>query len=430
MIYTLCIYFPVNRLRICLYGIKGSGLAALAAYLSDYGLDVYGYDKSEELFTDSELKKHNIVFKDFSYFSFDNEDCDILIYSSAFREMFLKETLRRYIKIEYHEFVAFILRGYKVIGVSGTHGKTTCVGMLDAMFNHSTSLIQGDGVGRFVDSDFVILECCEYMDHFLNYSPYIWVILSIELDHTDYFKNYTDYRNSFIKFANRCDRVLTYDLYHLDLNNEYLVGTRTDSTYYYNIKRSHDKGFIADLYISNDTIKNEQIDYIGEYMVKLYTFCLSVADMLGMNIEYARNNIRKFKCVKRRFNLSSVDNAIFVDDYAHQPSQIKNVFNSVSQMKPSYKKVLIFKPDRLSRINDFYNEFIKSFNLFDEVYLLNNDKDKEELVKRMVKENQKVKMYNSEVGKEKEDAVYCFLSSKKISNELEEVKLNRKALNT
>lgn len=419
----------MNKLHICLYGIKGSGLAALAMFLFDYGVDIYGYDKSDKLFTELELNYRNILIKPFEEFNADDEECDVLIYSSAYKDMFDSLTLSYMVK-EYHEFLSFIIKGVKVIGVSGTHGKTTCVGMLDALTNHEFSLIQGDGKGRYKKNRWMIVECCEYQDHFLSYNPQISLILSIELDHTDYFKDYQQYRNSFKKFASRSQKVFTYDTYHLDLNNEYLIGERSDSKYQYKILNANSDGFIVDINLDGRIIKNEIIPFIGKHMVKLYVFALAVAMHLDIDIDIARTRLKSFKPVKRRFNMTRDENTIYIDDYAHQPTQINNIFACCDQINKQAKKVLIFKPDRLTRINDFYLEFIKSFLLFDEVYLVNKDSDKNSIVSKMLTENPKIKLFNNMVGKNQKETIFCFLSSKKIDQEILIVKANRKGANT
>lgn len=419
----------MNKLRICLYGIKGSGLAALAMLLFDYGVDIYGYDKRDKLFTELELNSRNIIIKPFEEFNEDEEECDILIYSSAFKDMFNSLTLS-YMLMEYHEFLSFIIKGVKVIGVSGTHGKTTCVGMLDALTNKEFSLIQGDGKGRYKKNRWMIVECCEYQDHFLSYNPQISFILSIELDHTDYFKDYQQYRSSFKKFACRSQKVFTYDIYHLDLNNEYLIGERSDSKYQYKILNTNRDGFIVDINLDGRIIKNETVPFIGKHMVKLYVFALVAALNLGIDIDIARERLKSFKPVKRRFNMTRDENTIYIDDYAHQPAQINNVFACCEQMNKQAKKVLIFKPDRLTRIKDFYLEFIKSFLLFDEVYLVNKDSDKNSIVSKMLTESPKIKLFNNMVGKNKKETIFCFLSSKKIDQEILIVKTNRKGANT
>jgi len=415
----------VNKLRICLYGIKGSGLAALAQYLDDYGVFVYGYDKSEELFTEVELKRRNIIYYPFSYFLNQQEHCDILIYSTAYKENLKSIDKSKILMLEYHEILSFMMEGKYVIGVSGTHGKTTTVGMLDYLFNHKFSLIQGDGVGRYISKAPVIMECCEYKDHFLLYKPKLGLILSVELDHTDYFSSYNQYRESFKMFGKNCEKYYCYDLYHFDLANECLIGKKEDSYYHYNITKRGSDGFIINLYLGNKLIRGEKIPFVGEYMIKLYLFCLAVAEHFKMNLNLARKRIKQFKGVKRRFNIVKKSKTIYVDDYAHQPSQIENIYKTITQISPTYLKVLIFKPDRASRLHDFKDEFVKSFLLFDKTYILNHDDDKEKLVQEIIEENPQIKRYNESVGKDSKPCIYCFLSSKKVSNEIKQVMINR-----
>lgn len=413
----------MNKLRVALYGIKGSGLAALALYLDDYGFCVFGYDKGESLFTETRLKERGIKIINFEDLEADKEvPFDLLIYSSAYKDSEIIEKLKNYsCCFEYHEFLSFLLRDKRMIGVSGTHGKTTLVSLIDQMFERKLDLIEGDGYGRGRGKEEIITECCEYRDHFLAYNPYYAVITSIELDHTDYFHSYQDYLESFINFAKRAKKVMVYDIYSSYFKDAIRVGTLEHSDYRYVIKMKDRKGFIVDIYTPKKIYKNLHLPFYGEHMIKLFTFALAIGLEEGKDDRRLINNLLGYKPARRRAEISRYEDYIIVDDYAHQPSQIENIYSLAAQIAPTYKKVVIFLPDRLSRLQDFYHEFKRALSLFDEAFVVNKDPQKEPLINQLTRES-KIKIYKKESLEAISQAIYLVLSSKKIDDIVSDIK--------
>lgn len=317
----------MQQIRVLLYGIKGSGLAALALFLTDYGLKVSGYDVEDELFTEKALREREIDiygFEEFSPWVLNNYD--ILVYSSAFKDRpELDVAKKRVATFEYHEFVAWFLKDQQVIAIAGTHGKTTLVGMLTQMLA-DVNVIEGDGYGRYLGSSVTILEACEYQDHFLSYRPELSVITAIELDHTDYFSTFEAYLESFRRFASRSRTALVFDPYRSDFAGALTFGPRAEDDYFYRIIARDQDGFVVDFSLPQQTLTGVALPFYGEHMVKLSLAALAVGQRLGYDLLTIVERLKHFVPVKRRLNISRCGPDHYIDDYAHQPSQIANMY--------------------------------------------------------------------------------------------------------
>lgn len=416
----------MQQLRVFLYGIKGSGMAALALYLQDFGLEVAGADVPEELFTELALRERRIRIYRFDEIGLDElSRYDIAVYSSAFSDRpLIAEAREKMPCFEYHCFVADLLKDQEVIGVAGTHGKTTLVGLLNQMLC-DVNVIEGDGYGRYLGARRTVLEACEYRDHYLAYRPKLAVITAIELDHTDYFSSYKDYVDSFVRFAGNSKQTLVYDIYAQHFPQALTFGALPTSPFRYAVKRKDESGFKVDFAFPDGRVLTAELPFFGDHMVKLTLAALAVGYLNGYELEPMLKRLAHYQPVKRRLNIERRGCDCYIDDYAHQPSQIENMLKVARQLSPHNRLVAIFLPDRLSRLRDFYSEFKRTLELFDEAYLVFRDPAKEELERRMIDESVRIKSWNEKVGSGGEPTTFLFLSSKKISDLIEIVKANR-----
>lgn len=355
-------------MKFYLIGIKGSGMSALALYLLDLNYVVTGVDISEELFTEKELLSRGVVISNFDNIKLVDIKTNIVIYSSAYKDSEIVKYLKvKYPTFEYHEFLSYLLSGKKVIAISGTHGKTTACNMLDLILSHKTSLIEGDGVGRGNNSDYAIVEACEYKDHFLSYNPYISLVLPLTLDHTDYFHNINEYLTSFETFINQSKYCLI-----VNENKKY----RLKGTYVENFKNRVKYKFIGinkcEVSYKIKGIKYPKVilPFNSKHEVNISLACLIIADKLKVKLSEALKELRNYVGPQRRMKIKVIKNDIFIDDYAHQPEQMNEVLSFINRVKEDRETILFYKPDRISRLLDFKNEFVKVFNKFDKVYLI------------------------------------------------------------
>lgn len=409
-------------MKFYLIGIKGSGMSALALYLLDLNYVVTGVDISEELFTEKELLSRGVVISNFDNIKLVDIKTNIVIYSSAYKDSEIVKYLKvKYPTFEYHEFLSYLLSGKKVIAISGTHGKTTACNMLDLILSHKTSLIEGDGVGRGNNSDYAIVEACEYKDHFLSYNPYISLVLPLTLDHTDYFHNINEYLTSFETFINQSKYCLI-----VNENKKY----RLKGTYVENFKNRVKYKFIGinkcEVSYKIKGIKYPKVilPFNSKHEVNISLACLIIADKLKVKLSEALKELRNYVGPQRRMKIKVIKNDIFIDDYAHQPEQMNEVFSFINRVKEDRETILFYKPDRISRLLDFKNEFVKVFNKFDKVYLIPYHDINEEVLKELISE--KVKLYSKlKIDKDKK-YVFAFLTSKSIIREIEQIKDLRK----
>lgn len=409
-------------MKFYLIGIKGSGMSALALYLLDLNYVVTGVDISEELSTEKELLSRVVVISNFDNIKLVDIKTNIVIYSSAYKDSEIVKYLKvKYPTFEYHEFLSYLLSGKKVIAISGTHGKTTACNMLDLILSHKTSIIEGDGVGRENNSDYAIVEACEYKDHFLSYNPYISLVLPLTLDHTDYFHNINEYLTSFETFINQSKYCLI-----VNENKKY----RLKGTYVENFKNRVKYKFIGinkcEVSYKIKGIKYPKIilPFNSKHEVNISLACLIIADKLKVKLSEALKELRNYVGPQRRMKIKVIKNDIFIDDYAHQPEQMNEVLSFINRVKEDRETILFYKPDRISRLLDFKNEFVKVFNKFDKVYLIPYHDINEGILKELISE--KVKLYSKlKIDKDKK-YVFAFLTSKSIIREIEQIKDLRK----
>lgn len=409
-------------MKFYLIGIKGSGMSALALYLLDLNYVVTGVDISEELFTEKELLGRGVVISNFDNIKLVDIKTNIVIYSSAYKDSEIVKYLKvKYPTFEYHEFLSYLLSGKKVIAISGTHGKTTACNMLDLILSHKTSLIEGDGVGRGNNSDYAIVEACEYKDHFLSYNPYISLVLPLTLDHTDYFHNINEYLTSFETFINQSKYCLI-----VNENKKY----RLKGTYVENFKNRVKYKFIGinkcEVSYKIKGIKYPKVilPFNSKHEVNISLACLIIADKLKVKLSEALKELRNYVGPQRRMKIKVIKNDIFIDDYAHQPEQMNEVLSFINRVKEDRETILFYKPDRISRLLDFKNEFVKVFNKFDKVYLIPYHDINEEVLKELISE--KVNLYSKlKIDKDKK-YVFAFLTSKSVIREIEQIKDLRK----
>lgn len=409
-------------MKFYLIGIKGSGMSALALYLLDLNYVVTGVDISEELFTEKELLSRGVVISNFDNIKLVDIKTNIVIYSSAYKDSEIVKYLKvKYPTFEYHEFLSYLLSGKKVIAISGTHGKTTACNMLDLILSHKTSLIEGDGVGRGNNSDYAIVEACEYKDHFLSYNSYISLVLPLTLDHTDYFHNINEYLTSFETFINQSKYCLI-----VNENKKY----RLKGTYVENFKNRVKYKFIGinkcEVSYKIKGIKYPKVilPFNSKHEVNISLACLIIANKLKVKLSEALKELRNYVGPQRRMKIKVIKNDIFIDDYAHQPEQMNEVLSFINRVKEDRETILFYKPDRISRLLDFKNEFVKVFYKFDKVYLIPYHDINEGILKELISE--KVNLYSKlKIDKDKR-YVFAFLTSKSIIREIEQIKDLRK----
>ena len=363
-------------------GIKGTGMAALATMLHDIGEEVMGSDLEKHFFTEDELVKRNITILPFNK---DNiKDNYTVIIGNAFKEDFEEVVAARNNPTckcyRYHEYLGKLMDDYKTISICGSHGKTTTTTMMSQMFSSfkPTGYLIGDGQGYLTkDSEYLCVESCEYRRHFLAYHPEYAVITNIEIDHVDYFKDEADYLSAYQEFVNNVKEAVLYYgddaecrklqfktpsfSFGFDIDNDDFVATDIEET-------SSSTSFT--LLFKGNYIFTFNLPFVGRHMLIDALGVISLGIIMCFDPRLIELSLSRFVGPKRRYVIEEYKDTIFVDDYAHHPTEVKVTLEASRKRFPDKKLVAIFKPHRASRVMYFADEFKNALDIADVVYLL------------------------------------------------------------
>ncbi|MDC1224453.1 UDP-N-acetylmuramate--L-alanine ligase [Pelagibacteraceae bacterium] len=377
-------------------GIGGIGMSGLSLIMKGMGFNVQGSDISNNKNIDR-LRKNKIKIL-IGHSKKNITKATILVISSAIKKNNPELILARQKKLPIYkrgEMLAHIVSLTKNIVVTGSHGKTTTTSLLAAIFSKTKldpTIINGGVLNslknsaRLGKSDWCILEADESDGSFIHVPPTYSIITNIDREHMDFYKSMNDLKNLFIKFINKVpsfgksficlDDKNNYELLNkIKVKNYYTYGTNPKSQFYIkNIKQ--EKGFSEyDLSIKlpgkkNILINKIQIPLLGIHNIRNATAAVAVSSTIGISKAVIKKGLKEFKGVQRRFNKIFTHREVsFYDDYAHHPTEIKEVLNGV---RAAYKKeeiICIFQPHRISRVKDLRKEFSSSFKKADTVIL-------------------------------------------------------------
>lgn len=352
-------------------------MSSLAMLVKDKGHEVRGSDVGEYIFTEEELNKRNIPILSFNKNNINKED--IVIIGHKFINSDNEEVIKAKREnkwYEYNEFISEFIKDYYSIAVCGSHGKTSTTSLVMNILNEvdNCGYLIGDGSAHIGDnSKYFVFEACEQKEHFLKYSSDIILINNIDYDHVDYFKTEDDYINAFYKFAKQAkEKVIVNgdDLYLSKLDNVMKFGISDKNDVYAQNIVEDVKGISYDLYYNKAFIKRISLPFYGHHMVYNSLSAITVGLYLNLNINVIENGLKKFKGVKRRFNELIINDCIYIDDYAHHPSEIRATIKACKQKYPNKKVIAFFRGDRYSRIYKFASGIASSLELADLSYVL------------------------------------------------------------
>lgn len=284
------------------------------------------------------------------------------------------------------EYLGAMMLGYrKRIGVSGSHGKSTTVAMLDLIFSHAgiaptvfsgADLPCGEPI-RLGANDLMIYEACEYKDSFLKFLPTVSLGLNLELDHTDYFKSIEDLKESFTKALSKATEfsVVSGD----DVNLASIIkklktrvvtfGFGEGNDYRYFITSFKERGFVFSLSKFGSEVGRFDINIPGAYNVHNAAAAITVALEYGIDVHTVGEAIALYGGISRRLELigSRFGRPVYYD-YAHHPTEISAAINALKSLAKEPLTV-IFRPHTFSRTSAFWQELCSSLSLADYVIL-------------------------------------------------------------
>ena len=377
-------------------GIGGIGMSGLALIMKGLGFKIQGSDisknKNIERLRQSKIK----VFV--GHKSLNVKDATILVISSAIKSNNVELKAAKKLNLPVYkrgDMLAHITSLKKNIVVAGSHGKTTTTSLIAAIFSEAKldpTIINGGVINslknsaRLGKSDWSILESDESDGSFTKVPPTYAVVTNIDREHMDFYKSIHNLKDHFKNFIKNVPSFGKTFLCTDDKNNRDLIktikmknfltyGIKKDSNFVIkNIKNFSDKSsFNIELNLPNKRktkIKNITLPLIGLHNVRNATAAVATSFYMGISSKIIKKGLKNFKGVQRRFNkIFCYQNVDFYDDYAHHPTEIKEVINGVAQSLKGKEIVCVFQPHRVSRLNDLKKEFCQSFKKTSKVIL-------------------------------------------------------------
>lgn len=322
-----------------------------------------------------------------------SSNIDLVVYTAAIREdnEEFQEVVKRNIPmLTRAQLLGEIMDNYKSsIAVSGTHGKTTTTSMLSHILLEANTdpTISVGGILDRIDgnicvghSDVFLTEACEYTNSFLEFHPKYSIILNIEEDHMDFFKDLADIQHSFKQFASQTAKdgllVLNSDIDCIpyiteDLDIKYVTfGLSENSTYRAENIVFDDFGN-AHFDFSIEGVPSGHIDLSvkGEHNVYNALSAIAIAEAIGVSLTDIQTGLLSFGGTKRRFERKGEINGFtIIDDYAHHPTEIKATLRS-AHTYPHNEIWCIFQPHTYSRTKAFLDGFAEALSHSDHVIL-------------------------------------------------------------
>ncbi len=422
-------------------GVKGSGMSTLANIMYDLGNTIIGYDDSEGYkFTMKGLLERGIPI---NHEPVDLPEGAIVTYTAAIDES--HHEVKRvkelgYEVIPYKELMGRLSSMFKTICISGTHGKTTSSLMIYDILDkaYGCSCFVGDGTGKGnKNSEYMVMESCEFNKHFLSYFPYDTVITNIELDHTETYPDINAMINTFQEFVNKTKRnvILCGDdlnIRKLNIKNGYYYGFNDNNDVVIKNKVVENNKTCFDIYIKGEFFDHYELSLFGDHMILDATSSITIGYLYNVDKKIIKEVLENFVPANRRFNETVVGNNIIVDDYAHHPTEIKVTYDSAHQKYPNKKIIGVFLPNTYSRTEALFDDFVSSLSLFDKAYVMDIacDRERQEDYPNISSSKLVDKIPNSEMISldtidklnEYNDSVICFMSCANISKMIEKYK--------
>jgi len=386
--------------RIHFIGIGGISMSGFAEYLHTLGFRVSGSDSHQSKITDhlTELGIEVFIGQRASNIS---SDINVVVFTAAIHEdnEEYQEVIRRNIPmLNRAQMIGQLMLNFDdAIAVSGTHGKTTTTSMLSLIFLEAaadpTISVGGilDAIGgniRMGKSEHFIIEACEYTNTFLEFNPKRSIILNIDADHLDFFKDLEDIRNSFHLFASRLPKdgqlfingeidrldeftkdleckVLTYGI----IDPAYASSDRTYDIAADKIEFNDQSMGSYDLYYKGKYIDRITLNVIGLHNLSNSMPAIGVALELGLPIEKIKSALFAFRNSKRRFEYKGqIGGVTVIDDYAHHPTEVEATLKA-AQNYPHKTLWCVFQPHTYTRMKNHLKEFASTLSLADKIVL-------------------------------------------------------------
>lgn len=396
--------FDLSTIRnVYFLGIGGIGMSALARWFKRQGYWVGGYDLTPTPLT-TQLQNEDIPV----HFADDpslipphivaERSATLIVYTPAIpkdhqEHAYLKK--EGFTIFKRAQVLGKITEGFFTLAIGGTHGKTSTTAMLSHILkfaqtnctafiggiakNYDSNLIMGQGKDQYI-----ITEADEFDRSFLNLHPNICIVTSADPDHLDIYGQEQEVASAYASFVAQCapDGVAILNT-KVKEKLESLLGNKTAKFFSYSLDEGDFHAanihyevtearpcFTFDLVYPEGIIKEVQLYAPGFHNVENAIAAASATLQIGLAPDTIREALKVFQGVKRRFDYILTEPVIFIDDYAHHPSEITAILQSVKAIYPDKKITAIFQPHLYTRTRDFVDGFATSLSLADELILL------------------------------------------------------------
>ncbi len=377
-------------------GIGGIGMSGLALIMKELGFNVQGSDILNN--KNIERLKKNKIKVTIGHNKQNIKKSTIIVISSAIQKNnteYLEAKKNKLPIYKRGEMLAHIVSLMKNIVVAGSHGKTTTTSLVSNIFAKAKidpTVINGGVLNSFGNSaklgksNWCILESDESDGSFIKIPPTYSIVTNIDAEHMDFFRSIENLKNNFVKFINKTpsfgksficlDNQNNKDILKKISNMNYLTyGTDKKSNFrILNVVQKINYSMF-DIKISLPSnkkkyIKNIKVPIIGLHNIRNVTAAIAVSFSIGISNKLIKDGLKNFQGVQRRFTkIFSFQKVPFFDDYAHHPTEIKEVLNGVKEVYKNKEIVCIFQPHRISRLKNLRKDFSKAFIKADTVVL-------------------------------------------------------------
>lgn len=374
---------------IHIIGIGGIGMSGIAEIMSKMGYRVQGSDANKSNNTKRLEKKNIKVF--IGHKKSNVKRANIVFFSTAIKNSNIEMISARENNIPTlprFKILSHLMRLKKGIAISGSHGKTTTTTMVSSIFMHQNlkpTIINGGIINeigtntKLGTGEWMVVEADESDGTFLKLPATISAITNIDKEHLDYYKSFSILKKSFKKFITQ---VPFYGFSVVCNDDPYLKKLITDikstSIIKYGFSKNSDIRAL-NVRVKNDSvvfdvennlvknnkkiIKNYQLPMLGSYNILNALVGIAISLKLKLPQQKTKKALKNFDGVARRFTkIDCINNNLFIDDYAHHPTEISSILEGVNNVNPKRKIISVFEPHRYSRVMSLKNEFSKCFS--------------------------------------------------------------------
>ena len=381
-------FSDLSSIKVHIIGINGIGMSALAIYLKKNNVDITGSDITYNANTIN-LEKYKIPVYIGHKIS-NIKDRELIFYSTAIKNNPEIEEAKKN-KIPCYnrsKLLQLICRDKFTIVVSGSHGKTSTTSFLGHLLvcaGLNPTVISGGVMQNFgqniylTNSKYVVVEADESDGTVFKLNPKYLLYLNVDKEHIDFYKSYSNFKSKIKKYILKQSQknskiFINNDDYFLSSLKKYsgnikTFGSNSNANYSYKLINMTNKRSYFNFFKGKKILfKNLSTNLLGEHNVQNLTAVLSILDDLGYKIK--KTHILSFKGTKRRMNvLGKLKKTIFIDDYAHHPTEIEKLINIISLYKKK-RVFLIIEPHRYSRLNDLYGEYLSVLKKINNLIIL------------------------------------------------------------